>query len=634
MDSSDQNYTLLEPNKLAEDGIIRNEETHNLKLVWKDLSCSVIDKYSDIPGKRKVILDEVRGFVCSGQVLAILGPSGSGKTSLLNLLSQRSRMKKTGEILLNGTPLLHSFCRNMGYVSQDDLFLEPLTVAETLSYSARLKLPQPRSNINLAVNNALQELDLWKVKDSLVGSIGNGISGGERRRLAIANQIVDEPVILLLDEPTSGLDSATALRVVSILKRLAVNRQVAVVCTIHQPRVKVIKMFDNICLLASGKVVYFGETVPMCLDYFSKAGYVCPAFENPADWMLDLVNTSEFGEETIVGDDEDIRQKDQRKGIIEKLAKWFLNSKYHVQSLGPAITNQFKPNDVKEGYRTSFCNQVNVLTRRNFMFKMREPSAVATQLFNATIMPLMIGGIYFNLGLSQSSIQDRMSMISLSVLLQAYAAYDTILLFPQERKLYLREQTSGLYRTSAYVLSKLISEHPIHALCSCIGAPIFYYMVGLQHKLDKFAIYLLFLVLVTLVGGATLMTIGAFCKTMEQGNMVASILLILFMLLDGHWVSLNRIPESLRWVTKLSFNGLAVQGAIYNEFTGIENFQCDSTTCFHTGEEVLEYFDFEDVNIRSNIMLLGILFLGWKTMTYLGVRFLHTGYSFKERLNS
>jgi len=269
------------------------------------------------------------------------------------------------------------------------------------------------------------------------------------------------------------------------------------------------------------------------------------------------------------------------------------------------------------------------------MFKMREPSAVATQLFNATIMPLLIGGIYFNLGLSQSSIQDRMSMISLSVLLQAFSAYDTILLFPQERKLYVREQTSGLYRTSAYVLSKLISEHPIHAIFACIGAPIFYYMTGLQNKLDKFAIYALFLVLVTIVGAATLMTIGAFCKTMEQGNMVASLLLILFMLLDGHWVSLNRIPHSLRWITKLSFNGLAVEGAIYNEFSGIENFQCDSnTTCFHTGEEVLEYNDFENVSIKTNILILGILFIGWKTLTYVGVRFLHTGYNFSERLNS
>jgi len=623
MDSSENSYSLLESLKLVEQKKTKKEGAHTLKLEWKDLSCSVIDKYSDTSVKRKVILDEVRGFVCSGQILAILGPSGSGKTSLLNLLSQRCRLKKTGEILLNGTPLLNSFCRNMGYVSQDDLFLEHLTVLETLSYSARLKLRQPWSDIKLAVNKTLQELDLWKVKDSLVGSVGNGISGGERRRLTIANEIVDEPVILLLDEPTSGLDSATALLVVSILKRLAVNRQVATVCTIHQPRLKVIKMFDNICLLAMGKVVYFGETVPMCLDYFSKAGYVCPDFENPADWMLDLVNN------------EDLKQQDYRDRIIEKLARQFWDSKHYGDSLGPAITNKFKPTDIKEGYRTSFYNQVNVLTRRNLMFKMREPSAVKTQLFNATIMPLMIGGIYFNLGHSQSSIQDRMSMISLSVVLQAFAAYDTILLFPQERKLYLREQTSGLYRTTAYILSKLISEHPIHSVCACIAATIFYWMVGLQNELDKFAIWVLFFVLVGLVGASTLMTIGTFCKTMEQGNMVASLVLILFMMLDGHWVSLDRIPDCLRWITKLSFNGLAVEAAIYNEFSGIENFQCVSNaTCFYTGEEVLEYYDFENVSIKTNILILGILFVGWKALTYLGVRFLHTGYSFRERLNS
>merc|ERR1719204_371125 len=102
-------------------------------------------------------------------------------------------MRGTGEILRNGTPLLQSFCRSLGYVSQDDLFLEALTVAETLSYSARLKLRKPRSEIKETINNVLKELDLYtKVKDTLIGSVGNGISGGERRRLAIANEIVDE----------------------------------------------------------------------------------------------------------------------------------------------------------------------------------------------------------------------------------------------------------------------------------------------------------------------------------------------------------------------------------------------------------------------------------------------------------
>jgi len=629
--------------------ISQEESCVNLK--WKDLKYTVLDKFSDDKNAEKVILNLVRGSVSSGELVGILGPSGSGKTSLLNCLSQRNREGLKGDILLNEKPLPMFFSRNMGYVSQDDLFFPSLTVHETLFYSAQLKLNSKKKIIRSAVSRVLQQLDLTSVKSSLVGVIGKGISGGERRRLAIGNEIIDEPVILLLDEPTSGLDAASALMVVELLKNLAIKQNVAVLCTIHQPRVSVLKLFDSISLMGIGKVLYFGDTVPTCLEYFAEAGYRCPTFENPADWMLDLVNTTEYQESFELNDDEEEKGRgwvvrldevidevpvDGRTVIVNKLAERFNNSLYFERCLESKVEAGRHFSDVDNGYPTSFLNQVWVLTRRNFMFKLREPSAVGTQVFNDTFMPLIIGAIYFNLGLVQTSISDRISYISLCVLMQAFCAFDCILLFPSERKVYIREQKAGLYRTSAYILSKFISEHPVHGIIACVGAPIYYFMAGLNPDAGKFFIFMLLMALTTILGGASMSALGALAKTMEQGNLLVSIVLILFMLLDGTWVSLERIPNSLEWIADVSYMGLAVQAAIKNEFTGLE-FDCNEETdevCFHTGDEVLQFYGFQDVDVWRNVGAMLIQLGVWKIVTYFAVRFLYTGSSFKERLKT
>jgi len=626
-----------------------NEEKRQVNLKWNNLTFTVKEKFSDDKNTDKIILDRVRGSVSSGELVGILGPSGSGKTSLLNCLSQRNREGVTGDILLNEQPLPKFFSRSMGYVSQDDLFFPSLTVHETLFYSAQLKLKGRRKTIRETVSRVLQELDLTLVTNTLVGVIGKGISGGERRRLAIGNEIIDEPVILLLDEPTSGLDAASALMVVELLKKMATLRDVAVLCTIHQPRVSVLKLFDSISLMGAGKVLYFGETVPICLNYFEEAGYKCPAFENPADWMLDLVNSTENDEGFSPSGNEEKRgtqtinldefldepSVDERSAIVKQLAEKFTQSHYYERCLESKdeAGNGFP--DVGGGYNTSFLNQVWVLTRRNFMFKLREPVAVGTQIFNDTVMPLIIGGIYFNLGFVQTSISDRMSFISLAVLMQAFTAFDCILLFPSERKVYIREQKAGLYRTSAYILSKFISEHPVHGVIACIGSPIYYYMAGLNGEGERFLIFMLLLALTTILGGASMSALGALAKTMEQGNLLVTILLILFMLLDGTWVSPERIPDNLQWLADFSFMGLAVQAALKNEFSGLE-FDCDETdaVCFHTGDEVLQFYGFQDVDIWRNVGLLLIQLGVWKVITYFAVRFLYTGSSFKERLTT
>lgn len=174
---------------------------------------------------------------------------------------------------------------------QDDTLIGNLTVRETLRYAFKLRVPERNAEKReKRIETMIDDLNLRKVADSRVGTpLKRGISGGERRRLAIGIEIVTSPKLIFLDEPTTGLDSHNALRVMLSLKRLCEKHQVTMVCTVHQPRSNIFQLFDNLLLLLDGRTVYFGEA-HKSIEYFDRnCALTCPTYMNPADYFLDVL---------------------------------------------------------------------------------------------------------------------------------------------------------------------------------------------------------------------------------------------------------------------------------------------------------------------------------------------------------
>jgi len=240
----------------------------------------------------KTILNGISGMVCPGEMLAMLGPSGSGKTTLLTALGGRLTGKLSGKVTYNGQPFNSALKRRTGFVAQDDVLYPHLTVMETLVFTALLRLPRTLTRAEKAqqAQQVITELGLGKVAHSMIGGqLFRGVSGGERKRVSIGQEMLMNPSLLLLDEPTSGLDSTTAQRIVITLKRLAEQGGRTVVVTIHQPSSRLYHMFDKVILLSQGSPIYCGRASE-ALDYFSSIGFASPVSINPADHMLDLAN--------------------------------------------------------------------------------------------------------------------------------------------------------------------------------------------------------------------------------------------------------------------------------------------------------------------------------------------------------
>jgi ABC-type multidrug transport system ATPase subunit len=176
------------------------------------------------------------------------------------------------------------------FVGQDDTFHSHLTVEETLMLAASLRIPgATRAGRRDAVDQTLQQLQLTHARHTRVGNERvRGISGGERRRLALGCELLGDPRVVFADEPTSGLDAFQAERMMSVLRGIAA-KGCTVVVTIHQPSSKVWRMFDDIMLLSGGRTVYFGHRLA-CLPALAAQGYKCPLETNPAEFVLDVIS--------------------------------------------------------------------------------------------------------------------------------------------------------------------------------------------------------------------------------------------------------------------------------------------------------------------------------------------------------
>ena len=284
-----------------------------------------LDKRSAL-GKKlptKTILNPVTTTFQSGRINVIMGPSGSGKTSLLNAMALRLRntagtkYRRSGKLTFNGAEPSEAVTRSVcSYVAQDDDALLPsLTVRETLKFAAGLRLPSwmSKEDKDKRAEEVLLKMGLKDCADNLVGSeLIKGISGGEKRRVTIAVQILTDPRVLLLDEPTSGLDAFTTLSLLELFSGLASEGR-TLILTIHQARSDLFRHFGNVLLLArGGSPVYSGPASQM-VSYFASQGHQCPHNTNPADYALDLITIDLQQEE---------REAESRRKVQTLVAAW------------------------------------------------------------------------------------------------------------------------------------------------------------------------------------------------------------------------------------------------------------------------------------------------------------------------
>jgi ABC-type multidrug transport system ATPase subunit len=403
----------------------------------------------------KNVLDRVSGRLASESFTAIMGASGSGKTTLLNFLSNRRfylrRVKCSGEVYLNGRSRSElNFNTYVAYVMQDDVLIETMTVREILTFSAKMRL-SPETCMQKMME-VVEQLELTKILDSRVGGVlARGISGGERKRVAIAMEILTDPPVLFLDEPTTGLDSYNAENVISVCRKLCEIGK-TVCCTIHQPNSFIFSLFQNIILLADHKIVYNGphnQVVP----YFTTKGFPCEQYSNPAEHIITVLSSTNNTQLFPAIQDTDLLE---------------------IRSLPEGIT---------ESHR-NFGTQLHLLIGRSFKNFVRNRLLLK---FMVSVKFLFIF-IFFTAfwqnasGHTARSVTDRGGFMSFFLASSSFDAVGSVGGYYDEKGQYVREQANRAYSPLAYYLSKMLSEVPIDLLILAIYEAIIYAGIGLSFE--------------------------------------------------------------------------------------------------------------------------------------------------------
>jgi ABC-type multidrug transport system ATPase subunit len=446
---------------------IQSAEHDRISFVAQDIAHFF--KYPVEPALKPLSID-----ANEGQLIGIMGSSGSGKSTLLNILNG-SQQPSFGRVMLNGRDIYaddESSSGLIGHIAQDDVLISELTVEENLRFSAELSLGALSSEELIShVDETLRSLGLWEIRDLRVGSIlDKTISGGQRKRLNIALELIREPAVLFVDEPTSGLSSRDSEQIMDLLKELALRGKLIFV-VIHQPSSDIFKLFDRLILLDAGGYPVFQGNPLQSLAYFKQLSNQVQSTDLVCR-DCGTVNPESIFEiiEACMVDDYGQVTSNRRVSPEE----WFdFYNVFIANGLVPSRVAQDRPTSLKA---PSWRKQWKTYWTRDLQAKMSNRQYVLMNLLQAPVLAIFLatftrfqdGGAAYSYRLSENLPQFLFISVIVSLFLGLSFSAEEIF---RDRPLLRRERFLKL-SWNAYLTSKIALMFSLSALQSFMYAGI------------------------------------------------------------------------------------------------------------------------------------------------------------------
>jgi len=624
-----------------------------IEIIFENLSLSVTEGSLLKKKGNKCILKGLNGKFEPSQLVGILGPSGAGKSSLMNILAGYKERGRKGDIFVNGNVRDTGQFRKLScYIMQDDLLLPYLTVDEAMMVSANLKLGdatcQTKENLRDEILGMLGLIPSRKTKTC-------DLSGGQRKRLAIALELVNNPPVMFFDEPTSGLDSCTSFQVISILKSLARDGR-TIICTIHQPSAKLFELFDQLYILSAGYCIYNGS-VNGLVEFLSDQNLNCPQYHNPADFIIEVAS-GEYGDVTNIlveavkeGKADYFTKKCQKVGnatsMLEsrKVETWVnlkrdsnnLEVSSAIQDEGSNSVTQtptfqsmpFMPRGEKQCQTVGigFLREFSILFKRTSVSIIRDPTLTHMRLLSHIIIAVILGLLYLNIGNDAESVRINTGFLFFSILFVMFAALmPTVLTFPMEMPIFVREHMNYWYSMKAYFLSKTFADVPCQLVFPTIYCAIVYFMTGQPaDEISRFFLFTFVFVMTSLVAQSFGLLVGAASPNLEVATFAGPIFMIPLLLFSGFFVRFEQIPWYLKWISYASYMRYGFEGVLISIYgrnrslldcKAISGVECSQACVFQNTTNILKEMDVKTDSVWVDLMVLTGFFIGLRIIAY------------------
>ncbi|XP_011053772.1 PREDICTED: ATP-binding cassette sub-family G member 1 isoform X2 [Acromyrmex echinatior] len=631
----------------------------------------------------KTILKSVSGRLRSSELTAIMGPSGAGKSTLLNILTGYKMSSAEGSITINGQERnLSAFRKLSCYIMQDNQLHMNLTVAEAMKVAASLKLGSHVSQAEKeeVIQEILETLGLSEHRRTMTSNL----SGGQKKRLSIALELVNNPPIMFFDEPTSGLDSSSCFQCISLLKTLARGGR-TIICTIHQPSARLFEMFDALYTLAEGQCVYQGSTSQL-VPFLRSIGLNCPSYHNPASFIIE-VSCGEYGDNiknlinAINNGKYDIREghpfsetkegmnnctaatgilknsdnldkaKIKDKNDISNLQEKFPEEKNEINN--GKLIHDYTTNDIAkqaldvtipidsdkkdnanialldesivvtpERYPISEFKQFYIILKRALLFSRRDWTLMYLRLFAHILVAGLISALYYDIGNDGAKVLSNLGFLFFNMLFLMYTSMTiTILSFPLELPVLLKENFNRWYSLKSYYLAITISDLPFQTVFCILYVTVVYFLTSQPADITRFSMFLGTCLLISFVAQSVGLMVGA-AMNVQNGVFLAPVMSVPFLLFSGFFVSFDAIPVYLRWITYLSYIRYGFEGTALTIYGfGREKLKCFQVYChFKDPETTLEELDMLNADFTLDILALLLIFVVLRIAAYLFLR--------------
>ncbi|XP_058188887.1 pleiotropic drug resistance protein 3-like isoform X3 [Rhododendron vialii] len=538
-----------------------------LPTLWNSLK-SIICDCAKLPGLKLqeakiTIINDLSGIVKPGRMTLLLGPPGCGKTTLLKALSGNldKSLKVAGEVLYNGYKLEEFIPqKTSSYISQNDLHMPEMTVRETLDFSACCQGVGSRAEIMVEVSTKekqagvvpdpdidtymkaisvegqkttlqtdymLKILGLDICADTLIGdAMIRGISGGQKKRLTTGELIIGPTKALFMDEISNGLDSSTAYQIVACLKQLAHISNVTILAALLQPAPEIFDLFDDIILMAEGKIVYHGLRRHV-LNFFEDCGFRCPERKGVADFLQEVISRKDQAQYW--------HQAEQSWSYIsvDLFCKKFKESTYgeklDAELSKPFTKSQCHKNAISfSKYSLSKWALFQACMSREYLLMRRNSFVYVFKSFQIVIIAVMTMTLLLRtqMGVDVIHANNYLGALFFALVVLFFDGFPELFMTVTRLDVFYKQRDLYFYPAWSYAIPSTILKVPLSLFEALIWTSLTYYVIGYSPEPGRFFRQWILLFAVHFVAISMFRFVASVCRTMVASVAVGSMLIL------------------------------------------------------------------------------------------------------------
>ncbi|KAI8680381.1 ZEB2-regulated ABC transporter 1 [Fusarium keratoplasticum] len=569
--------------------------------VWLALPAMTRRLFSKTAGQTRIdILRQFDGLIRPGEMCVVLGPPGSGCSTFLKTISGETNgiyiNKENAYFNYQGIPADEMHTAHRGdaiYTAEVDVHFPQMTVGETLTFASRARCPRDLPE-GVTRNQYCEHyrdvvMAMYGISHTVNTKVGNdferGVSGGERKRVTIAEATLSNAPFQCWDNSTRGLDSGNAIEFCKTLRLQSELFGQTCAVSIYQAPQSAYDLFDKATVLYEGRQIYFGPA-SKAKEYFINLGFECPARQTTPDFLTSMTSPTErvpragcspprTPDEFAAAWKASIEYKALQAEIEQYKTQHPLNGPDAETYRQLKKSAQSKGQRLNSPYILTYSQQVQLCLWRGFKRLIADPWMTVGMLIANLVLGLIVSSLFYNMQIDTGSFFTRGCVLFVSILFNAFASALEIMTLYDQRPIVEKHSRYAFYHPSAEAYASVLVDLPYKVLNAIVFNLVFYFMTNLRREPGPFFFYLFVVFLIVMAMSGVFRSIASMSRTVYEAEIPSAVLLIALIVFTGFVIPVDYMLDWCRWINYLNPVAYGFESLMVNEFHN-RDFKCST----------------------------------------------------------